>query len=85
MDEYKHLLKQTVQVQVGIQETLKALNENIKSLNDKFILHTACTDEISKEVKAIRTELLKFLKWAIFVLVVVLGIFAGIKEIPKIL
>ena len=72
-EKYEQLLERSVVVQEGIQTTLKTLNENTKTLNDQFVLHCASVNDISKEVKVIRSELLKYLKWAVVALILVLG------------
>ncbi len=83
--EYKNLLRQSVGVQIELARNLQALQENTRNLNDKFALHCATVDDISKEVKAIRSELIKILKWVVIVLITVLSVFAGIKQLPGIL
>jgi NurA-like 5'-3' nuclease len=80
MEEYKQLLERSVIAQErsttvsnSLLEVSKSLDNNIKELNDKFVLHCTNSDTIASEIKAIRSELLKYLKWAIVALVLVLG------------
>jgi hypothetical protein len=70
---YEKLLERSVATQEGINDSLRQLKENTKALNDSFVLHCAGQDDIQKEVKIIRLELLKWLKWSIVILISVLG------------
>ena len=79
-NKYEQLLERSVIAQEktnsisdSLLEVSKNLNDNIKDLNDKFILHCANADMLTTEMKGIRAELLKYLKWAIVALVITLG------------
>ena len=79
-EKYEQLLERSVIAQEknnnfseALIEVSKNLENNVRELNDKFVLHCTNADNITTEVKAIRTELLKYLKWAILALVIVLG------------
>jgi len=72
-DKYEQLLERSVATQEGVNESLKQLRENTKALNDNFVLHCSRQEDISKEVKIIRAELLKWLKLSIVILISVLG------------
>lgn len=72
-DKFEQLLERSVRTQEGINDSLKQLKDNTKSLNDNFVLHCSTQDDIKKEVTVIRVELLKWLKWVVIILISVLG------------
>ena len=78
--KYENLLERSIAAQEnnayvykGLLEVSKDLKANLAKMNDQFILHCTTNEEVHKEVKIIRKELLNYLKWVIVILIAVLG------------
>jgi hypothetical protein len=91
-DKLYELLEQSIRAQensantqISINKAIEELNKNTKALNDNFVLH--CTDqtEITRELKLIKDHLLTWIKWLLTVLIGVLSVLAGIKQITELL
>jgi len=71
--DYKQLFERSVTVQEGTLQVLKNLEENSKKFNDSFILHQKDSEEVKRLVEQSHRLLLKYLRWAIIALIVLLG------------
>lgn len=79
-DKYERLLEQSVrateqqtQVSVGLLKVAENLENNMKQLNDNFILHQKNDEDVRNEINLIKLLLLKYLKWAIITLILAVG------------
>lgn len=79
-DKYEILLERSVrateqqaQISTGLLEVSKDLRNNMKQLNDNFVLHQKNDEEVQKELGYIKLLLLKYLKWAIITLILAVG------------
>jgi hypothetical protein len=89
--EYRELLERSIVATETSANAIKILSDNSKALNDNLASHNATMKDIytlALEGNAISTQnnklLLKYLKWAIIMLVIVLGgskLFAEAKMI----
>jgi len=59
---------------------IETLTRNMTKLNDNFVLHAIDAKDTKNEVSEIRTELIKYLKWSIFALLIAVG---GVTIIDK--
>jgi len=78
--KYENLLERSVIAQErsneksdGMLKVSECLKDNLVKINDTFALHTTSNIDIKKEIKLIREELLKYLKWSIVALIIALG------------
>lgn len=74
------LIREAVKAQTTNSEVLKSmhdcmekLEQNMCNVNDQFVLHNQATIDTGKSIGEIKSELLKWLKWAIIFIVVLLG------------
>ena len=79
-DKYENLLERTTKsieqnasVTNSMLEVSKSINDNLKDLNEKFVLHCSNATAIKQDTDLIKTELLKWLKWSIFALIIAIG------------
>lgn len=79
-DNYESLLERSVRAQEqssaisnSLLEVSKRMEENIKSLNDSFVLHASKTNELCDNVQDIKSTLLKWIKVLIIALFVAVG------------
>jgi hypothetical protein len=79
-EKYEQLLEKVIvstEEQKSISKSLldvaQGLRENTKYLNDNFILHSQQTIDISKDIKLIKNDLVRYLKVALIILFLILG------------
>lgn len=79
-DNFDTLLEQSVRAQEkstaisqALLEVSKRMEENVKSLNDNFVLHSLEAKNIGKDIVDIKTTLLKYLRSAIIALLIAVG------------
>ena len=66
-------MERSVKVQEGLLSATNQIKDNMKELNDKFALHCQELGATNGDIRAIKQELLKYLKWAILALLILLG------------
>jgi len=79
-EKYQNLLERSIRVQEDLNNTSKSLlktndtlADNMKKLNDNFVLHQKNDELIQKDIKDIKEELLKWVKRLGIILFVILG------------
>lgn len=79
-NEFLQLMRESVKANTtnaeatkAVQELLKNQEGNLRQLNDQFVFHCNTANDISKEVKMVKEQLLKWLKWCIIVIFTLLG------------
>lgn len=81
---YEQLLERSVKAQeeqshvsTSLLEVARGLKDNVKELNDKFVLHSRATDDAHKELcenlKLVKDTLIKWIKWLGVALLVAVG------------
>lgn len=90
-DLYK-LLERSIQAQEtsnsalsSLGKAVESLDKNTCNLNDNFVLHSVEQTEITKELKLVKEHLLVWIKWLVTIIIGVLGMAAGIKQITNLL
>lgn len=89
--EYKELLTRSIMAQETTAVAIDILKETSKAMNDNLVSHNKSITEIcslanagNKMSEANNIILLKYLKWSVVALIILLGgskIFAQVKEI----
>lgn len=78
--DYKNLLERTIRVQESntqvsnaLLQVSKDLKDNMKSINDTFVLHNRDHVGIKNDLEVIKATLFKYLKWSIVLLLLAVG------------
>ena len=78
--KYEDLLERSIKAQecsnnvsTSLLEIAKNLKENTKELNDNIVLHNLETQKTGCEIKAIKLELMKWLKYLAIALFIAVG------------
>jgi len=78
--EFLKLIRESVKAQTTNSEVLKSMNsymekleQNMCNVNDNMALHNQTSVNIGKSLAEIKSELMKWLKWAIIFVVILLG------------
>jgi hypothetical protein len=83
-DKYDILLERSIRAQEqgasisnSLLEVAKEIKENVKALNDNFVLHNQVSQETAcqtwGDIKVIKSDLIKWLKITIFALIIAVG------------
>jgi hypothetical protein len=85
-EKYEQLLEKVIifteeqrNISKSLLEVSQGLKDSSNNLNDKFVLHTQDTLNISKDIKLIKDDLIKWLKLLIIMLFITIGGLSIIK------
>ena len=86
INKYEQLLEKVItsteewrNISKSLLEVSRGLRDSSENLNDKFVLHTQDTLNISKDVKLIKDDLIRWLKVILIMLFVTVGGLSVIK------
>lgn len=78
--EYKELLEKSIVawdnarvLSEKMLECNQTLSNSVRILNDSFVLHNRDQQDVKKVVEDVKTILIRYLKWAIIVLIAAVG------------
>ena len=79
-EKYENLIERNIVASTSLQTAVGSLVDNTKVMNDNFVLHQKTIEEIVKEMHLLsseqtlmRNDLLKWIKYLVASLIVVLG------------
>jgi hypothetical protein len=72
-EQFIKYLEKNTEVSTALLEVSRGMQENLKSLNDSFVLHNQKSDNMCQEVSDIKNTLIKWLRTAIIALIIAVG------------